>query len=53
MRRWGDRLVQQPEGVTLQNQVIADFGRGRSLETESECERFELFKMASKMATPH
>ena len=41
------------------NQVIADFGRGSSLE--SECEwcpagiigRFELFKMASKMATPH
>ena len=41
------------------NQVIADFGRGSSVESESEwcpagiIERFELFKMASKMATPY
>ena len=39
------------------NQVIADFGRGSSVESESAwcpagiIERFELFKMASKMAT--
>ena len=39
------------------NQVIADFGRGSSVESESEwcpagiIERFELFKIASKMAT--
>ena len=39
------------------NQVIADFGRGSSVESESEwcpagiIERFEIFKMASKMAT--
>ena len=31
------------------NQVIADFGRGSSVE--SIIERFEIFKMASKMAT--
>ena len=39
------------------NQVIDDFGRGSSIESEFEwcpagiIERFELFKMASKMAT--
>ena len=39
------------------NQVIDDFGRGSSVESESEwcpagiIERFVLFKMASKMAT--
>ena len=39
------------------NQVIADFGRGSSVESESEwcpagiIERVELFKMASNMAT--
>ena len=59
-------LVQQPSrhfSLNLAkippNQVIADFGRGSSVESESEwcpagiIERFELFKMASKMATPH
>ena len=40
-------------------QVIGDFGRGSSVESESEwcpagiIERFELFKMASNMATPY
>ena len=48
----GDNLAKIPP-----NQVIADFGRGSSVESESEwclagiIERFELFKMASNMAT--
>ena len=59
---WG--IVQQPSrhfylnlAKIPPNQVIADFGRVSSVESESErcpagiIERFELFKMASKMAT--
>ena len=50
----GGNLAKMPP-----NQVIGDFGTGSSAESESEwypagiIERFELFKMVSKMASPY